>query len=95
MCWFGNVSQKDKNNLQRILNISSKVIDFKQSTLTALYEKQVLRKSTKIINDDTHILFYITSTSFCPRPEGSELSRLKQIGSVAHLFQCLLNDKSL
>ena len=36
--------------------ISSKVTDLKQSTLTALYEKQVLRKATKIINDNTHIL---------------------------------------
>ena len=36
ICWFENVSQKDKNDLQRIVNISSKVTSLKQSTLTAL-----------------------------------------------------------
>ena len=58
ICWFGNVSQKDKNNLQRIvgLNISSKVTGVTQSTLTALYEKQVVNKATRILADDTHVL---------------------------------------
>ena len=55
MCWFGNVSQKDKNNLQRIVNVSSKITGYKQSTLIALYEKQVLRKANTIIGDNTHI----------------------------------------
>ena len=57
ICWFGNVSQKDKNKLQRVVNISSKITGLKQSSLTALYEKQVLRKANKIINDNTHILY--------------------------------------
>ena len=48
--------QSDKNNLQRTVNISSKVTVLKQSTLIALYEKQVLHKATKLINDNTHIL---------------------------------------
>ena len=56
MCWFGNVSQKDKNNLQCIVNISSKIAGLKQYTLNVLYKKQVLRKANKIINDNTHIL---------------------------------------
>jgi len=51
--WFGSLSQKDKNNLQSIVNISSKVTGLK---LTALYEKHVLRKATKIINENIHIL---------------------------------------
>ena len=41
ICRFGNVSQKDKNKLQRVVNISSKITGFKQSSVTALYEKQV------------------------------------------------------
>ena len=52
--WFGNVSQKDKNKLQRVVNISSKITGLKQTSVTALYEKQVLRKANKIINDSTH-----------------------------------------
>ena len=57
MCWFGNVSQKDKNKLQCVVNISNKITGFKQSSFTALYEKQVLYKANKIINDNTHILY--------------------------------------
>ena len=34
-------------------------------------------------------IFYITSTSFCPRPYVSEPSHLKPTGSVIRLFQCL------
>ena len=56
MCWFGNVSQKDKNKLQRVVNISSKITSLKQSSLNALYEMQVLRKANDMINDNTHIL---------------------------------------
>ena len=32
-------------------------------------------------------IFYVTSTNFCPRPEGSESSFLKEIGSMVHLFE--------
>ena len=31
-CWFVNVSQKDKNKLQRVVNISSKITGFKLSS---------------------------------------------------------------
>ena len=57
MCWFGNVSQKDNNKLQRVANISSKITGFEPSSVTALYETQVLRKANKIVNDRTHILY--------------------------------------
>ena len=57
ICWFGNVSQKDKNKFQCVVNISGKITGFKQSSVTALYEKQVLRKANKIINDSAHILY--------------------------------------
>ena len=56
ICCFGNVRQKDKNNYQRIVNIGSNVTGLKQSSLTALHEKQVLGKATKISNDNKHIL---------------------------------------
>ena len=57
ICWFGKVSQKDKNKLQRVVNIISKIIGLKQTSVTALYEKQILRKANTIINDSTHILY--------------------------------------
>ena len=57
ICCFGNVSQKDMNKLQRVVNISSNITGLKQTSFTALYEMQVLRKTNKIINDSTHILY--------------------------------------
>ena len=86
MCWFGEVSQRDKNNLQRVVNISSKIIGLTQSTLNALYEKQVLRKANTIINDNIHILH----NEYVLLPSSSSISsHIKQIGSVIHLFQCM------
>ena len=72
-----------KNNLQCIVNISSKVTGVTQSTLTALYEKQVVNKATRILADDKHVLHadYILLPSL-------ELSLVKQIGSGSHLFLC-------
>ena len=57
ICWFGNVSQKDKNKTQCVVNISSRITGFKQSFLTALQEKQVSRKANQNSNDNTHILY--------------------------------------
>ena len=59
ICCFGNVSQKDGNSVQRIVNISNKITGFKQFILTGVHsenEKQVLRKATRIINDNIHCL---------------------------------------
>ena len=54
-----------------------------QSTLTALYEKQVVNKATRILADDS-----MQTISICPRLEGLELSLVKQIGSGSNLILC-------
>ena len=48
---FLSVSQKQKNNFQSIVNINSKMINFKQFTLTTQHEK-----ITQMINDKSHTL---------------------------------------
>ena len=82
ICWFRNIRQKDKNNLQRIVNISSKVTGTKQSTLTVLYEKQVLRKAARILAD----IFYMRNISFSRRLDGLELLLANQIEDGYRLF---------
>ena len=97
ICWFGNVSQKDKNNLQRIVNISSKVTGVTQSTLTALYEKQVVNKATRILADDTHVLhadYILLPSSRRFRTVTCKTNR-KRFSFVPMLSIRLLNDKSL
>ena len=96
MCWFGNVSQKDKNKLQRVVNISSKITGFKQSSLAALYEKQVLRKVNKIINDNTYIVhneYVLLPSSRRFRAITSKTNRKRD--SFIPMSVRLLNDKHL
>ena len=96
ICWFGNVSQKDKNNLQRIVNISSKVTGVTQSTLTALYERQVVNKATRILADDTHVLladYILLPSSRRFRTVTCKTNR-KRFSFVPMSIR-LLNDKSL
>ena len=64
-CWLAYVSQKDKNNLQSIVNISSKLTDLRNKcTLITLYEKQVLWNATQIINATSHILHCLLRLRF-------------------------------
>ena len=96
ICWFGNVSQKDKNNLQRIVNISSKVSGVTQSTLTALYERLAVNKATKILADDTHILhgeYIILPSSRRFRTTTCKTNR-KRLSFIPMSIR-LLNDTSL
>ena len=96
ICWFGNVSQKDKNNLQRIVNISSKVTGVTQSTLTALYEKQVVNKATRILADGKHVLHadYILLPSYRRFRTVTCKTNRKRLSFVPMSIR-LLNDKSL
>ena len=94
--WFGNVSQKDKNKLQRVVNINRNITGFKQSSLTALYEKQVLRKADKINTNNTHILHneYIILPPY--RKVRTIISKTNRKGhSFFPISVRLLNDKHL
>ena len=55
--WFGNLDQKDKNKLNRVVNIAGKVIGKKQESMSNIYIDFVKRKAKKIINDSSHPLF--------------------------------------
>ena len=56
ICWFGSLSVRNKNSLQKIVNISSKVISEPQRSLQAFFEQQVVRKAFSIINAEDHVL---------------------------------------
>ena len=65
-----------------IANISSKVTDLKQFTVTTLYEKKLLQETIQIINDTIHILH----DECVPLPSFRKFAHPKQIGSVCHSF---------
>lgn len=57
ICWFKSLSLVDKNRLQKIVKICSKIIGIKLRDLSSLYEEQVLRKAKCILSQPLHPLF--------------------------------------
>lgn len=60
-----SLSVKDRNCLNNIVKVCSKIIGAQQSDLNSLWEKRVLQKAKSIINHD-HIL----SSEFTLMPSG-------------------------
>ena len=56
VCWFGGLTVKNKNVLERVVNVSGKVIGKKQLNLNELYERRVAKKARMIVRDSAHIL---------------------------------------
>ena len=52
--WYGNLSQKDKHRLNRIVNISSKIIGLELPTLESIYVRRLVKRASNILKDDTH-----------------------------------------
>ena len=56
VCWFGNMSVKNKNRLSRFVNICSKITGTQQASLSLLYDKQLRRKAHSIMSIEDHPL---------------------------------------
>ena len=56
MCWYGSLNVKCKNVLNRVVNVCSKVVGVRQTSMTELYERRVVRKAERIVNDSGHVL---------------------------------------
>lgn len=56
ICWFGTLSVKSKNVLNKVVNVCSKVVRVNQTSLSELYECRVRRKARKIERDSSHVL---------------------------------------
>ncbi len=56
ICWYGNLANKDKNSLSRIVRVAPKVAGGKFSSLDEIFNTQVLKKAKSIRMDDTHPL---------------------------------------
>lgn len=51
--WYNNLGNKDKNSLERIVKVASKVAGVKFNCLDNIFNKQVLKKAKSIHMDDT------------------------------------------
>jgi hypothetical protein len=56
MCWYGNLTVVNKNALSRVVNVCSKIVGVRQTSLNELYERRVRRKGRKIAGDESHVL---------------------------------------
>ena len=54
--FYGHLTVKQKNRLNKIVNIATKLINLKQKSLNDLYQQAISKKSRSIINDPTHPL---------------------------------------
>ena len=55
--WYGNLDQKDKNKLNRVVNLANKVIGKLQTPLPEIYDDFVIKKTKSILNEPSHSLF--------------------------------------
>jgi hypothetical protein len=56
VCWFGGLSVKYKNIINKVVNVCGKITGEKQISLQQLYNQRVRRKAQGIINDTSHVL---------------------------------------
>ena len=57
ICWFFNLTLKQKNSLRKIVNLSSKIICEDVRSLSAFCNQQVLHKAKCILKDPDHVLY--------------------------------------
>ena len=55
-CWGGNITQGDKDRIDRLIRKAGRVIGRNQDTLTDAYNDRLYKKVTNIFDDDTHPL---------------------------------------
>ena len=56
ICWFGSLCVHEKNVLNGVVKVCSKVVGVSQPSLSELYDKRVVKKGRQIANDCTHVL---------------------------------------
>ena len=59
LCWYGNLTVKSKNVLNRVVNVCGKVVGVRQKSLNELYEERVRKKARMIVSDTSHVLAHL------------------------------------
>lgn len=71
--WYGNSTVQQRAQLDRIVNIASKIIGCKLSPICEIYEARIFRKGLKILQDDTHP----ANSLFSILPSGRRMRSIK------------------
>ena len=91
ICWFHSLGVKNRNSLQRIVRITSKITAEPERDLALFCEQQILRKAHSILTRKDHIL----NQEFTTLPSGRrhpicKMNRFKN--SFMPVALCLLNN---
>ena len=62
ICWYFNLSVKNKNKLQNIVRVSSKIIGETQRDIIQFCEQHILRKARSVLANDSHALYPMFDT---------------------------------
>ena len=72
ICWFYNLNIKQRNNVNRIVTLCSKIIGVSLRDVSTFCQKQIIRKAHSIISNPNHAL----SSSFNHLPSRRRFSVL-------------------
>ena len=56
ICWYRNLSLKNKNSLERIVSLCSKLIGERQRSLGIFNDHQTMSKACQIVQNNKHVL---------------------------------------
>ena len=56
VCWYGSLSVKCKNVLNKVVKVCGKVVGKGQTSMSELYECRMVKKAGKIASDSSHVL---------------------------------------
>ena len=56
ICWGGNLPEREKNKIEKIIKRAGSAIGKKQPSFEIIYSETLWKRTSKIINDDSHPL---------------------------------------
>ena len=78
LCWFGNLTVKNRAKLDSIVNKCSKIVGVKQLSLNEVYERRVRKRAKGIIRNESHPL----AVHYQPLPSGRRLWSLSMVATL-------------
>ena len=80
LVWYGHTTAQDKTRLERVVRRASKIIGSSLPSISSLFNSRIIKKSKKILEDNTHPAHYL----FNLLPSGR---RYGSIGSSTSRFR--------
>ena len=73
--WFGNCTQVDRKNLQRVVRTAKQIIGVTLPSISDIYTTRCIHNATSIVEDPTHPSHRL----FCPFPSGRRYYSIRSV----------------